>query len=249
MQSIIIKLFGLTPLMFFGDPSSFDRFVWLKKHLHPGLFRTLDAGCGSGALTMYAAKIGNETLGISFDERNTKIAMKRAQILGMKNVKFIQHDLRFLSEIVNDIGLFDQIICFETIEHIMDDQKLIADFSQLLKTDGQLLLTAPYKYYKHLIGDKLSDKEDGGHVRWGYTHEEIRVIFSNNGLEIGLENYVSGFISQQICNLQRILSFVFGKLSWFIVFPLRVLQLIDNPITKLLGYPYLSIGVIGVKKK
>ena len=249
MKNTIIKLFGLTSLVFFGDPPSFDRFVWLKNHIQSGPLRTLDAGCGSGTFTLYAAKLGNDALGISFDKRNNTTAQGRAKLLGIQSAHFIERDLRNLSELSNDIGSFDQIICFETIEHIMEDRKLIFALSKLLNPGGRILLTAPYKYYNHLFTDKLSEYEDGGHVRWGYTHEEISDIFTDAGLELEIKEYISGFFSQQICNLQRILSFVFGGLSWFMVFPLRILQLIDPIVTKLSGYPYLSIGVIGVKKK
>ena len=250
MKNLIIKLFGLISLIFFSDPPSFDRFVWLKAHLKSGSFRTLDAGCGSGTFTLYAAKVGNEALGISFDKRNNIVAQERAKLLGIQNVNFIEWDLRNLSQLSNDIGLFDQIICFETIEHIMEDRKLTSALSKLLNVGGRILLTAPYKYYNHLFTDHLSEYEDGGHVRWGYTHKEIGDIFADAGLDLEVKEYISGFFSQQICNLQRILSFVFGEfLSWLIVFPLRLLQSIDAPVTKLLNYPYLSIAVIGIKKK
>jgi 2-polyprenyl-3-methyl-5-hydroxy-6-metoxy-1,4-benzoquinol methylase len=207
----------------------------------------LDAGCGSGAYALYAAVIGNEVLGLSFDQRNTEVARTRASILGI-NARFLEVDLKDLSKVVEELGLFDQIICFETIEHIMDDHRLMADLSSLLIPGGRLLLTTPFKYYRRLFGDKLSTSEDGGHVRWGYTHEEIRRLFDQYGLETQVEEYISGFVSQQVTNLQRILSRVLGILAWAITFPLRVLRWTDKPLTRVLGYPYLSIGVIGVKR-
>jgi len=247
MNDDLVKLFGWKATVFHGDPAGFDRWRWLVRHLQPGPLRTLDAGCGSGAFTLYAAKIGNEALGLSFDQRNTEVARTRANILGVFNARFLQVDLRDLSQVSEDLGLFDQIICFETIEHIMDDHRLMADLSSLLKPGGRLLLTTPYKHYRHLFGDKLSVSEDGGHVRWGYTHEEIRRLFDQYGLEVQVEGYISGFVSQQITNLQRILSRLQGKLAWAFTFPLRVFQWVDRPLTRVLGYPHLSIGVVGVK--
>lgn len=249
MKNTIIKLFGLIPLVLFCDPTSFDRFIWLRNHLQSGPFRTLDAGCGSGTFTLYAAKLGNDAVGISFDKRNNSTAQERAKLLGIQNAKFIEWDLRNLSELSNDIGLFDQIICFETIEHIMDDRKLIFEFSRLLNSGGCILLTAPYKYYNHLFGDKLSEVEDGGHVRWGYTHEEIKNIFADCDIEIEVQEYISGFIPQRLCNLERILSKFVGRLAWLIVFPLRVFTWLDKPLTWVLRYPYFSIGVVGIKRK
>lgn len=249
METLILKLFGFKALFCFGDSTGFDRFNWLKKHFKHKSNRVLDAGCGSGSYTFYAAGLSKEAFGISFDENNTKKAVRRVKVLNIKNIKFIQSDLREISKISSELGLFDQIICFETIEHIKDDKKLISEFSSLLIKGGMLYLTTPYKYYKHLIGDKLSKVEDGGHVRWGYTHEEIRKIFSGCEIAVIEEEFVSGFISQQICNLQRILSKVFGSFfGWLLSFPFRIFQVLDRPLTALLNYPYLSIAVIGIKK-
>ena len=73
---------------------------------------------------------------------------------------------------------------FETIEHLMNDQKLIDDLADRLNPGGTLLLTAPYKEHKPLWGEKLSEAEDGGHVRWGYSHDDVRAIFERSGLEV-----------------------------------------------------------------
>jgi len=226
---------------------TFGEAAWMS------LMRTLDAGCGSGAFTMYAAKIGNEAVGISFDERNNKVAEDRAKFLKIQNIRFITGDLRKLDELKNNLGNFDQIICFETIEHILNDQKLVKDFSDILKPGGRLLITAPYKYYnKHLLRDDkipLSVCEDGGHVRWGYTHEEIANIFNSANLVIKEREYISGVISQSLVALYRILqSKINYKIAWLIVFPLRIFVILDPLITKLFKFPYLSIGAVGIKK-
>lgn len=249
MKNTLIKLFGLEFVALFSGPAGFDRWIWLKKNLMLGELKTLDAGCGSGTFTLYAGKIGNKALGISFDRSNIDTAKERAQIMNIRNADFLKWDLRELSKIISDIGLFDQVICFETIEHIMDDKQLIADLSALLKPGGRILLTTPYKYYNHLLGDKLSTFEDGGHVRWGYTFKEIEDLFSKNGLEVIAEEYITGVISQQICNLERLLGKLLGGYAaWVLSFPFRVFQCLDNHLTKMFNYPYLTIGMIGIKR-
>ena len=232
-----------------GTPPVFDRWIWLKRYLQPGPLRTLDAGCGSGAFTMYASKIGNTAVGLSFDDRNTQIARTRARMLEIGRVDFIQWDLRQLDQKRGELGTYDQIICLETIEHIINDQKLVRDLSTLLKPGGKLLLTTPYKHYRHLFGEtRLSSTEDGGHVRWGYTHEEMRHLLKTHGLEVVREDYISGFISQQLTNLMRFLSRLNSNFGWLVVFPLRIVQLVDVPVTRWLHYPFLCIGVVAVKQ-
>ena len=253
MKNILVKLIGYTATVLHGDTAVFDRWKWLKKNLQTGPLRTLEAGCGSGAFTMYAAKIGNEAIGISFDERNNAVATERAKILNILNAKFIQGDLRKLDEMSKDLGKFDQIICFETIEHILNDKKLVKDFYSLLNPGGKLLLTTPYKYYKHLYGDqiKMAVCENGNHVRRGYTFEELKNLLKEAGFEMELEESITGFISQQLINLIRIIGDIssgFGKIAWAITFPLRILVVFDKPLTKLINYPFFSVAIIASKK-
>lgn len=248
----LLKIFGYLPTIFFGDSAVFDRWMWLRHNLKAGPLRTMDAGCGSGAFAFYAAKCGNEVIGISFDERNNIAATERARILGLKNTKFITFNLNDLAMRANELGKFDQIICFETIEHIIADRKLIHNFSNLLKPGGRLLLTAPYLHYNaHLLGDDktpLSTHEDGGHVRLGYTHEGLEVMLRESGMIVVKKDYISGVVSQYIIVAIRILSGIIpAKIAWAITLPLRILVLFDGLVTWVLRHPYLSVGVVAQK--
>ncbi|MEK7629856.1 MAG: class I SAM-dependent methyltransferase [Patescibacteria group bacterium] len=263
-KNILVRIFGFSIMLLHGDNAVFDRWMWLRRNLKSGSLRTLDAGCGSGAFAMYAAKHGNEVVGISFDERKNKVATERAKILKIKGTHFITGDLRKLDEMKDALGLFDQIICFETIEHIVEDEKLIKDLSNILKPGGQLLLSAPYKFYlKHFLGDdkfefstydthgNLLGGEPGGHVRWGYTHEELENIFNKANLGVEKKEYISGIISQSLIVLNRFLRTrmrINDKIVWLILFPFRVLVILDTVISKLLKLPYLSVAVVGRKK-
>lgn len=232
-----------------GDPALYDRWRWLSQRLRPGALRTLDAGCGDGAFTIYAATVGNEALGLSFDEHRNRKARHRATVLNVSNVQFKDADIRQLSSIGDSLGQFDQVICFETIEHIHNDRRLISDLASLLKPGGRLFLTTPFKYYKHLFGDSLTEGSDGGHVRWGYTHEELRTLFDQADLKLLELSWVSGFVSQQLVNLMRIGGLVHPKFGWFLILPLRPLRLLDDWLTKRLRYPHLCVAVVGEKWK
>ena len=247
--NFLVRFFGWRATLIFGDAGVFDRWLWLRKNIDFNAKKTLDAGCGSGAFSLYIARKGNKVIGISFDKRNNELAHKRAKILKVNNIEFITADLRELQALKDKLGKFKQIICFETIEHIKGDKKLIHDFAELLEPGGKLLVTVPYKYYKRIPGEKLSKTEDGGHVRWGYTHKEMGKILEQNGLTVKYECYITGIISQYLIRLQRIISKSFHPIiGWIVLLPLRPFQLLDPLVMKFVNFPYLSIGVLAIKE-
>lgn len=247
VRDVLVKTLGWRATVLHGDPCVYGRWKWLKRYLASGPLRTLDVGSGSGAFTMYAARIGNDAVGVSFDGENNRKAKARANMLGLQQVSFITADVRGLDKYGSKLGTFDQILCLETIEHIADDRKFMADLAALLKPGGTLLLTTPYKHYKPLLYDELSAGDDGGHVRWGYTHEELRDMMVSSGLQVTTEEYVCGFIAQQLTNLMRWIARVNLAAAWAATAPLRVLQMLDGPVTRALKYPCLSVAVIGRK--
>jgi 2-polyprenyl-3-methyl-5-hydroxy-6-metoxy-1,4-benzoquinol methylase len=198
---------------------------------------------------MYAAKVGNDVVGISFDARNNDVARRRAEILGISGVDFIQGDLRKLDEMQPRLGSFDQIICQETIEHIRNDSKLVNDLASLLKPDGRLYLTTPSLGHRPVYGEleQHTWSEDGGHVRYGYSHEQLAEMFHSAGLEVIDRSFVSGALSQWIFSLTGWLAISLHlplRLAWGLTFPLRVLQAVDRPFTRLIHYPFFSVAVV-----
>jgi 2-polyprenyl-3-methyl-5-hydroxy-6-metoxy-1,4-benzoquinol methylase len=247
-QDRLVQLLGWKATILHGDPTVVDRWRWLRRHLRPGPLRTLDAGCGSGAFTLYAAMQGNSALGIADNRTDIATAERRARILEISGAEFITGDLRRLDEYGPSLGEFDQIILLECIEHILDDAKLVADLAVRLKPGGTLLLTTPYRHHKRLFGERVSQEEDGGHVRYGYTHEDVAALFERSGLEVVAAEYLGGLVSQKLASAQFALCRVNSHLAWAATFPFRVAHPLDRPLTRLLGYPALSIGMVGRKR-
>jgi len=246
MNNALVRLIGWKATILHGDPCVHDRWKWLKRHLAPGPLRTLDAGCGSGAFTLYAASIGNASVGIDINPAHIQAARVRAAMLRLSHAEFLEADLKKLDQLAG-LGVSDQIICCETIEHLRNDRKLLTDLSRLLRPGGRLLLTTPFKHYRHLFGDRVSEREDGGHVRLGYTHDEMRRLLGACGLDVVIEEFISGVVSQNLTNLTRVFSRLHPRVAWAAVFPLRSFQALDAPVTRVLRYPYLSIGIVARK--
>jgi len=254
-KSLLVKIFGFYANFIHGDTLMLDRWNWLKKRLPETMNgeKLIDIGCGTGAFSIGAALRGYNTLGLSWDERNHAVAGERAKICRAHTAKFEVLDVRNLESRDDLIGKFDTAICLENIEHIINDKKLIIDIALCLKPGGRLLLTTPYFLYRHITsGDKgpFSKVEDGGHVRRGYTKAMIEELCNQANLIIDNISYCSGFMSQKITFIQRMLFMVHPILGWVTIIPLRFLPpLFDRFVTSFLRWPYYSICLEAYKPR
>ncbi|HWX74799.1 MAG TPA: methyltransferase domain-containing protein, partial [Solirubrobacteraceae bacterium] len=184
MNDLLLRALGWRSLLIHGDPCVLDRWRWLRANLRRGEVRTLDAGCGNGVFSIYAARQGNEVLAASFSASELDSARRRANLLGVDGIDFRVLDLRELEERRAELGRFDQIICLETIEHMDDDAGLVRSLADLLEPGGRLLLSTPFDGHHPLYTEELnpSATEDGSHVRYGYSPEQLRELVDGAGL-------------------------------------------------------------------
>ena len=59
-------------------------------------------------------------------------------------------------------------------------------------------------------------------------------MLADLGVQVVEEGWNSGFVSQQLTNLMRVLGRLDVRLAWVVVFPLRVFTVIDRPLTRLI---------------
>jgi SAM-dependent methyltransferase len=246
----LLRIFGWRFLLITGDPCVLDRWLWSRRHLRGGGLRTFDAGCGNGAFSIYAARIGNEVAAASFASDEQSSARRRADMLGVTGINFRVIDLRELDDRRGELGTFDQIICLETIEHLSDDEGLVGTLAAMLAPGGRILLSTPFDRHRPLYTEDPhpSPVEDGSHVRYGYSRERLRQIAISAGLEVENESFISGVVSQKLTDLMRRLSARIGLMpAWVIMLPLRSLVVFDAPLSRLSRYPYLSVALCAIK--
>ena len=254
-RSALVKFFGFPATLVHGDPLVLDRWFWLKARLPKTKNgeRLLDVGCGTGAFSIGAALRGYRALGLSWDKRNQLVARERAAYSKTLSTEFEVLDIRELDRRVDLVGNFDVVICLETIEHVLEDLKLMQAIARCLKPGGRLLLTTPYLLYRAISpGDMgpFSTVEDGWHVRRGYSRVMLEELCEHSGLKVERISYCSGYLSQKVAAVMRRLSATNAMLAWALILPLRVLPpLLDPVITRLLGWPHYSICLEAYKPR
>ena len=142
---------------------------------------------------------------------------------------------------------------FENIEHIIDDKKLFSQIYKTLKPGGFLLLTTPYYNYKHISRNDLgpfSSVEDGRHVRRGYSETMLKELCQVTGFHVEKIDYCSGFGSQLVTKIMRILTSIFGiKISWLLVLPLRPLAYMLELLPERIRGRCFSICLVAYKPR
>ena len=243
----MVGLLGWRAVLLYGDPCAFDRWLWVRRRTLPGRVRTLDAGTGNGAFAMYAASRGNDVTAVSNFPASLAKGERRARAIGLDRIRFRLIDLRELDRFAGELGPFDQAFCLEVIEHIVDDRKLVRDLASVIRPGGRLLITTPYLHHVPYHDEVVSDVEDGGHVRAGYTHEGLERLLGEAGFTVTSRTSLNGVVSQALNNLFQRANGIHSHLGWAITLPLRLLRLLDRPLTRLSRRPYLSIAVEAVR--
>jgi SAM-dependent methyltransferase len=137
----------------------------------------LDAGSGFGQYDYYlATKFKNWRIK-GIDVKDEQIADCNAFFtrVGLSNVTFEVADLTKFVE----SEAYDMVLCVDVMEHIEEDELVLRNFNQSLKTGGFLLVSTPSDKGGSDVHHDHDHDEEGGHsfidehVRDGYGIEEI----------------------------------------------------------------------------
>lgn len=125
----------------------FDR-DWTLEHLHRYLLAcelaagktVLDIACGDGYGAAMLARHAAQVTGVDIDTPTVERARG----------KYVADNLRFLQGSATDIPLDDDsvdlVISFETIEHLMEQDRMLYEIRRVLRPEGFLLISSPDKY-------------------------------------------------------------------------------------------------------
>lgn len=99
--------------------------------------KILDVGCGSGLLGQALKNKNNYVIGLDLSEQAISLAKSRlneAYICDITN----QENLNFLEK-----NSFDYIIFADVLEHLYNPEKILKNFSNLLKPGGHIIVSLP----------------------------------------------------------------------------------------------------------
>jgi SAM-dependent methyltransferase len=160
------------------------RRVSLTRYWRAGPRRVLDAGVGNGWFSYLAYRSGASVLAVGNVE--SQVARAQAFYNGWMRIpedrlRFQLVDLRALDALE---GRFDEILCYETLEHILDDRGVCTEFHRLIADAGDLHICVPNAAHPRWAHEPLDERgEWGGHVRAGYTHATLDALLGSLGFE------------------------------------------------------------------
>jgi ubiquinone/menaquinone biosynthesis C-methylase UbiE len=97
--------------------------------------RALDAGCGEGyGATLLKNAGASSVVGLDVDKEAVEHARERY------GLEFLKGDICALPFADSS---FDLVVCFETIEHVSDGSRALAEFRRVLTGDGLLIISTP----------------------------------------------------------------------------------------------------------
>jgi SAM-dependent methyltransferase len=146
----------------------------------------LDAGSGNGYFSWLAYLSGASVVAFNFEQEQVDKArdfLVRYRAADPARLRFEQ---RNLYDLHHESRAFDEIICYETLEHIHDDERVVRELARLLRPGGRLHLCCPNRLHPRHQREVLDLEEKGGHVRQGYTWEELEALVRKHGLAVDL---------------------------------------------------------------
>lgn len=183
----------------------------------------LELGCAQGMYTRLIAKKFNNIsiLGIDLREEEVKFAKELTEKLGLKQILF---ENKNILEISNTIK-YDFILMSHVLEHIEQDDAVIKIIANCLNEEGYFLLVSPNIY------DANKNNENNridGHVRDGYSIEEIEKLVKVENLQIIKAEYEMGLMGKLLFNIEKY--FLDNRLNYqyALIFPvLSIFALFD----------------------
>ncbi|MFH1509263.1 MAG: methyltransferase domain-containing protein [bacterium] len=176
-----------------GRKNLINREVWLKKTLEklPRGSTILDAGAGETQYKKFCQhlKYTSQDFG-EYDGQGDEV--------GLQTKEWDNSKLDIVSDIINipvEDNSFDNIMCIEVFEHLIEPYKAITEFSRILKLGGYLVLTAPICSLTHFAPHYYAN---------GFSKYWYRKVLEDHGFEIKELEYNGNYFEYVAQEIRRI---------------------------------------------
>jgi SAM-dependent methyltransferase len=160
--------------------------------LHSRGGRVLDAGCGSGLLSLRLHRNGREVVSIDAGAAMVEFTRQTLNAGGFAGADVRELPLERLDEL--GPAVFDEVFCCDVIEHVADDLLAMRQLLSILRPGGRLILTVPA--HPFLFGER--DRRMGHYRR--YSRAALVSVFERSGFAIRSVRWwnLSGFLLNAI---------------------------------------------------
>src|SRR5262249_25647574 len=107
----------------------------------------LDAGSGNGYFSWLAYRSGARVVAMSFG--GGQVEKARRFLLGYRRADpgRLRFEQRNLYDLKDESRRFDEIVCFEVLEHLQRDADVLCEFFRILRPGGVLHLCCPNRLH------------------------------------------------------------------------------------------------------
>jgi SAM-dependent methyltransferase len=127
-----------------------------------------------------------------------------------------------LYDLRQETRAFDEVICFEVLEHLLRDGDVATEFFRVLRPGGALHVCCPYRLHPRHRVEVLDTRESGGHVRAGYTEDDYRRLLEPIGFRI---ESVVGIGTPAVYHADRVLRAIRNRFGDWVALPLLPIAL------------------------
>ena len=169
------------------DIFSHSRFSKITRLFVRGKVRTLEIGTGGGPFSIELLERENILTIVEINENTAQKTRDKIKSY------FPDASVEIIVGHANKVqirGPYHQVILLEVLEHVKEDRLLLKRLSDVLEQGGRLLISTPTATAGLLRNDAVTDVEDGGHVRVGYSGPELDEYLREAGfITISRDNY------------------------------------------------------------
>jgi len=165
----------------------------------------IEIGCESGELLTRLPK-AHLTVGLDISSK----ALRDANVRGLENVSLIQSDATM--ELPLKTGVFDVIICADSLEHIISPEKVIERIYDISKPDARIVFSVPNETFfskiktlirwlglSKVILKNIEEKGSGWHIHHDFNEGKLRELVSRQFRIIKVRKPYLGYVVMKVC--------------------------------------------------